>query len=343
MLLEIIITLVLGSALFFWGLRFGRVLVRLGVTADDLFKGKPALSVLFLGLYVGLLLLALNVPQLQVLPISWRVYGMQVTWTVMRVLLMGLCGIACSLSWYTARVQIVAVVLIGLLGVGGFSAVEAYFLTPIHASLQNNLRPNGVFKQTSNSSCAPAALATVLRLWGIEATESSVARFAGTTRMGTSMPQLIVAARQLGMEGVELSPTWEQMQQINRPGVLGVWLFDGYRRLPHAVALLSLNSDIATIGDPARGRIYQLSRSQFDQIWRQQYVPIFRPTATSITRTQAADYLRRLGYLNQRNGDLPSAVRRFQKSVGVRETGSLDPTTVLLLSGSFLENVPTLN
>src|SRR4028118_1443446 len=106
-------------------------------------------------------------------------------------------------------------------------------------------RPRVVLRQTSNGGCARAGLATVLRRWGIDATESSVAREAGTSRLGTSMPQLIVAARALGVNAIELAPTWEQIQQINRPGVLAVWLFDGPRKLPHAVALLGMNDSIA--------------------------------------------------------------------------------------------------
>ncbi|HEY9618389.1 MAG TPA: hypothetical protein V6C64_16210, partial [Microcoleaceae cyanobacterium] len=85
MRLEFLITLLLGGLAFRWGLSIGRMLLRKGATADDLFKGNPFLSVLFLGLYIGLIVLALNVPQLPVLPIEWRVYGMQVTWSILRV------------------------------------------------------------------------------------------------------------------------------------------------------------------------------------------------------------------------------------------------------------------
>lgn len=343
MLLETIATILFGSLLFFLGMRLGQVLVRQGSTANDLFKGRPLLSLAFLGCYFGLLLLALNVPQMQILPLTWRVYGMQVTWTVMRVLLLGACGVAFTVSWYTSRIQVLAVVLIGLLGVGGFSSVEAYFLAPIHATLEDNLLPNGVFKQTSNSSCAPAALATTLRRWGLDATESEVARLAGTSRLGTSMPQLIVAAHAMGMDGMELSPTWAQMQQINRIGVLGVWLFNGARKLPHAVALLSLNDDVATIADPARGRIFHLGHAEFDLVWRHQYVPIFRPADTFLTNAQAADYLYRLGYLTQPSGNLHRAVQQFQRVMGVKADGRLNPQTVLLLSGPFLTEVPTLD
>ena len=332
--------LVLGSVLLVWGMRFGRVLVRSGVTANDLFKGRNAIALLFLGFYFGLLLLALNLPQMPVLPIEWRFYGMRVTWTLLRVMLMGVCGIGLTISWQTARSQVIAVILIGCLGLAGFTGAESYFLAPIYTDLVDNLQPNGVFRQTSNSSCAPAALATVLRRWGMDATESSVAREAGTSRLGTSMPQLIIAARALGMQGIELSPTWEQIQQINRPGVLAVWLFDGPRKLPHAVALLGINNNIAAIGDPARGKIFYLDRPTFAKIWREQYVPIFRAGDILLTDKQAIDYLSKLGY---NSGNLQADIERFQKNKNLKVSGKLDRMTELMLSGNFLDNVPRLD
>ncbi|TAG40300.1 MAG: hypothetical protein EAZ33_17870 [Oscillatoriales cyanobacterium] len=327
--MEIVVTLLLGSALFVWGMRAGKALVRSGVTANDLFKGRNSIALLFLGFYFGLLLLALNLPQMPVLPIEWRFHGMRVTWTLLRVMLMGVCGIGFTVSWLTARSQVIAVILIGLLGLGGFTGAESYFM-----------QPNGVFRQTSSSSCAPAALATVLRRWGIEATESSVARLAGTSLLGTSMPQLIVAARALGVSAVELRPTWEQIQQINRPGVLSVWLFDGPRKLPHAVALLGMNDSVAAIGDPARGRIFYLDRATFAYVWREEYVPIFRATDMLLSDKQAVNYLTKLGY---NSGNLTADVERFQTDKKMKVSGKLDRMTELMLSGPFLEGVPRLD
>ncbi|MCC3492303.1 MAG: hypothetical protein EAZ94_19865 [Oscillatoriales cyanobacterium] len=338
--MEIVVTLLLGSALFVWGMRAGKALVRSGVTANDLFKGRNSIALLFLGFYFGLLLLALNLPQMPVLPIEWRFHGMRVTWTLLRVMLMGVCGIAFTVSWLTARSQVIAVILIGLLGLGGFTGAESYFMAPIYADLIDNLQPNGVFRQTSSSSCAPAALATVLRRWGIEATESSVARLAGTSLLGTSMPQLIVAARALGVSAVELRPTWEQIQQINRPGVLSVWLFDGPRKLPHAVALLGMNDSVAAIGDPARGRIFYLDRATFAYVWREEYVPIFRATDMLLSDKQAVNYLTKLGY---NSGNLTADVERFQTDKKMKVSGKLDRMTELMLSGPFLEGVPRLD
>ncbi|PSB20366.1 hypothetical protein C7B65_07960 [Phormidesmis priestleyi ULC007] len=344
MLVEALVTVGLGILCFRGGNRVGRLLLRRGATANDLFKGQNAIALLFIGIYVTFLILALNIPQMQIFPLTWRVYGMQTTWTIMRVMLIGFCGVALTIVAKTARKQILTVLLLGAIGVGGFTTTEAYFLTPIYRDLFNNLQPNGVFKQTSMSSCAPSALATVLQRWELkEATETSVAKLAGTSRMGTTMPQLIVAARKLGLNGVELSPTWEQMRQINRPGVLGVWLIDGHRKLSHAVALLAMNENKAAIGDPSSGRIYLLDRTEFAQIWREQYVPIFRPNEILLlTNIQALDYLKRLGYLNSNSQDFKSALREFQRSSGVKSTGNLDTQTSLLLMGSFLEGVPTL-
>lgn len=338
--MEIVVTLLLGSVLFVWGMRTGKALVRSGVTANDLFKGRNSIALLFLGLYFGLLLLALNLPQMPVLPIEWRFHGMRVTWTLLRVMLMGVCGIGFTVSWLTARSQVIAVILIGLLGLGGFTGAEAYFMAPIYADLIDNLQPNGIFRQTSDSSCAPAALATVLRKWGIEATESSVARLAGTSRLGTSMPQLIVAARALGVSAIELSPSWEQMQQINRPGVLSISLATGAIKRPHAVALLGINDSVAMIGDPARGKIFSFDRATLARFWLNEYVPIFRSTDILLSDNQAVDYLTKLGY---NSGNLAADIERFQTDKKLKISGQLDRMTELMLSGNFLEGVPRLD
>jgi predicted double-glycine peptidase len=344
MLLEIFFTVVLGALAFLAGRRLGRLLLQKGATANNLFKGKTSVSLLALGLYIGLLLLALYVPQIQALPLEWRVSGMRVTWTLIRVILLGFCGVACVVSWQTARLQVIAVLLLGLIGIGSFTATEVHFLAPIYQSLENNLRPNGVFEQTSDSSCAPAALATVLRLWGIDATESEVARLADTSLLGTSMPQLIVAAQGFGMNGVELSPTWAQMRQINRPGVLATWLYYETSKAPHAIALLGMDKDSVTIADPAFGEIVQVNKREFlDRYWRNQYVPIFRANDDRLTPAQMGDYLHRLGYLPTASvapAVLTSALQRFQRAVGVSETGKIDRETALLLSGSFLGSNP---
>ncbi|MEG4494489.1 hypothetical protein [Microcoleus sp. D3_18_C4] len=45
--MEIVVTLVLGSVLLVWGMRFRRVLIRSSVTEEDLFKGRNFLALAF--------------------------------------------------------------------------------------------------------------------------------------------------------------------------------------------------------------------------------------------------------------------------------------------------------
>jgi predicted double-glycine peptidase len=342
MYIEAIATVIFGGLAFGWGLRLGHLLLNQGATANDMFKGKNSVSLLFLGLYIGLLLVALYVPQWQMFPLEWRIYGMRITWTIIRVILLGFCGVTFAVSWKTARLQVIAIALLGILGIGGFSATEFFFLAPIHADLRNNLRPNGIYEQTSTSSCAPSALATILHRWGLKETESSIARLAGTSILGTSMPQLVAALEAIDMAAIELRPTWKQMQQINRPGVLATWLYSENRRDSHAVALMGLSDTTALIADPAFGKFFEVPKAQFDRIWRNEYLPVFRPQDILLTAAETANYLQRLGYFQPGEPSLEIAIRQFQKAMAIPETGVVNPLTALMLTGPFLTKVPTL-
>jgi predicted double-glycine peptidase len=325
---------------FFFGIKLGRVMLRRGATANDLFKGKEWQALVAIALYIGLLLIAVNLPQLQTFPLEWRFYGMRITWGIIRSLLCVTVGIAIIISWRTARVQMGMIALVGLMGFLGFLAVESHFLSPIYPQLHNNLRPNRVVKQTSASSCAPSALATVLQRWGIsEATESAVAKVAGTSRMGTTMPQVLQAAKDFGLTGMELKPTWEQLEQVNRPGVLAVWqITETGEKLPHAVALMAIDPRKVILADPATGKYHAFTREEFKSIWRQEYVPIYRSSELVFSNMTALHYLQKLGYF----GSLGDAVRSFQEAQGLKVNGQLDSQTALFLSGQFLKDRPTL-
>jgi predicted double-glycine peptidase len=341
MVWEIIITLLVGALCWMLGLRVGRVMLRQGATANDLFVGNKWIVIPVLVLYIGLVVLAVNLPQWQGLPLNWRVYGMQVSWTLIRVFLLGVCGVGYAICWKTARNQIGYLLIVAVLGVSCFAGVEGYFLAPIHGQLANNLKPNGVYRQSGDSSCAPAALATLFQRWQRpDVTESVAAKQAGTSRVGTSMAQVLGAVHQLNMDGVELSPTWEQMRQINRPGILGVWQFSGSRKLAHAVALMAMTDDSAIVADPARGKYIALKRPEFEKMWRNEYLPVYRSTDDELSITKAISYLKQRGY---KTGDTVAAIRAFQTDMGVAATGKLDRQTVLLLTGKFIQDQPTLD
>jgi predicted double-glycine peptidase len=277
MVWEAIATILLGTLAFIWGGRLGLVMVRKGATANDLFKGNQAIVLLVLLLYLGLVVVAVNLPQWSGFPLEWRASGLRVTWTVIRILLLGVCGLGAMVCWRTARVQVWMVAIVGLFGIMLFTGVESYFLSPIYGSLRNDLRPNGIYRQTSNSSCAAAALATLLRDWQVpNVSESTVAKHAQTSRLGTTMPQVIAAAQEFGFDGVELKLTWDQLLRINRPGILAVWGDPEKRRDPHAMVLMAMDKTTAIVADPAAGRFLTYNAAQFNRLWRREFVPIFR-------------------------------------------------------------------
>lgn len=345
MVLSIASTVLLGGLAFWWGVRLGRWLLRQGATARDLFRGRNWISIAFLGLYIAMLFLVLHAPQWHWLPMEWRVQGMHVTWTAMRVMLLGICGVGLVVCWYTLRRQVVLVAIIGLLGMSSFTTAEHYLLAPIHHTLTDQLLPNGVYRQSSNSSCAAAAMATVLRTWDRDVPESRVAELAETSRLGTSMPQLIVAARALGLDGLEVKDaTWEQIQQIDRPGVLASWLIDDLgRRTPHAIALLGIDDNAALIADPALGKLFSLTPTQLQRIWRREYVPFFQPESALLSQVETRNYLEDLGYLPSASANLTNALKHFQADFQVKPTGKITPLTALLLSGQFFDDAPRLS
>jgi predicted double-glycine peptidase len=341
MVLEFVATVLLGILCWQMGRRLGQWMLRRGATANDLFKGNKVLVILVLLFYFGVLVVAVNLPQWQGLPLVWRVYGMQVSWTIVRVLLLGACGLGYAICQKTARHQLGYVAIVGILGLVCLTVAEGFFIAPIHGQLTNHLKPNGIYRQTSGSSCAPAALATLLQRWDLpQATEAEVARLAGTSRMGTTMPQILQAARSLGMDGQELSPTWEQIRQINRPGILSVWQFTGLRRLPHAVALMAMTANKVIVADPAIGKYIVWNRQEFGRVWRREFLPIYRSGDDELSWTGAKGYLQKLGYRDQ---DTSSAVRLFQTESGLKTTGRLDAPTVLMLTGKSLKQLPTLD
>ena len=326
---------------------------------------------LAIGVYVFLLVVIAHVPQLNFLPIEWQSQSIKITWMMMRVMLLCGCVTAIVLRQNSVRTHVILTTLIGIIGFWGIWGLEHYLLAPIHPTLDHQPKPNQIVKQTSSSSCAPAALVTVLNQWNIYTSEADIAKLAHTSRVGTSMPQLILAARHLGLDGVVIQPSWETMTLINRPGILSVWVNDGDRRLPHAVALLGMSHDSAIIADPADGQAFQIKRKALEKIWRHEYLPIFKPEDIVLSEQQVVEYLVQqqaletyrtshhkrqflrtssIGwtfsgwqYRNDTSNAIAHDLHQFQRQLrGIKATGQLDPRTMLALQGPFIQDSPTL-
>lgn len=349
---DVVANLLFSILIFGLGLGAGCWLLEICRGSDD-FRDKMPCSFWILALYGCLAVVLLHVPHLKIWPLVWRIQGLNFIWLIMRSLLLSACGLAIALCWRTSRNQAMAIALIGAIGFGGFWGLERYLMSPIYPSLDRMLTVHSVVQQTSDSSCAPAALATVLRQWNIDISEAEVAKLAQTSRMGTSMPHLIFAAQQLGMDGLDLEPSWQTIQQINRPGVLSVWVEEGDRRLPHALALLKMSHDEAVVADPALGKAFRIKRRDLEAMWRHDYVPIFRQTDVALSERQALEYLTRLSNAKRqadswfiqavsRGNILTRQLSDFQQQNRLKRSGKLDAATMLALQGPFIQDGPVL-
>jgi len=113
----------------------------------------------------------------------------------------------------------------------------------------------GVTVQEALYTCVPSALATVLRRWGYEYTEGELAYALRTSFQGTSparVPPLVSRLPlQPPLEARVIDTTYEELKRHDVPVIL-IGMAGPVR---HAVALIEIDSDRITIGDPLHGPI----------------------------------------------------------------------------------------
>jgi hypothetical protein len=110
----------------------------------------------------------------------------------------------------------------------------------------------GVCLQSSESSCGPAAAATLLKLAGKPASERKIAQESFTSRRGTENWYLI---RTLRRHGLNVHYLIGQPNQTNLPfpSIVGVRL-DGKSGAGHFIAILGKTGNRYLVGDPLNGR-----------------------------------------------------------------------------------------
>jgi hypothetical protein len=110
--------------------------------------------------------------------------------------------------------------------------------------------PGEVCMQSTPSTSGPASAATILRSFGIEASERQLAQESFTYRGGTENWYLARALRRRGLD-VE-AHIQSPIGSPPAPSIAGVLLRGG---AGHFIALMSETSDEITIGDPLKGKL----------------------------------------------------------------------------------------
>lgn len=141
--------------------------------------------------------------------------------------------------------------LLPLLGVAAFSVTP--IIKPIIGPIPNGtLRDRwdeGVCLQSTQSTCGPASVATILSRFGVEVTESQIAAEAHSYSGGTEAWYLARAIRSRGLNvKFEFMPEFQPAEGL--PTIAGVRLGP----TGHFIAILGREGEAFIVGDPLRGR-----------------------------------------------------------------------------------------
>ena len=121
--------------------------------------------------------------------------------------------------------------------------------------------PDDVFAlQQSRQTCGPAALAAVCRYYHIPATETEIARLAGTQANGTTMLGLQQAAQAKGLTAEGQERGVDELASLPHPCIL-------YFHQGHFAVLTGVQDGRFYVADPSLGqRVW--TRSQLAYLWR---------------------------------------------------------------------------
>ncbi|MBM4240290.1 MAG: C39 family peptidase [Euryarchaeota archaeon] len=147
-----------------------------------------------------------------------------------------------------------------------------------------DLNTTGIVMQTTNYTCGPAALATVLNNMGINATEQELANLAGTDENGTTMYGLAEAAKTKGLNAVGMKLSVDDLKPNN---IVFITVDGG----PHYSVVREVTENSVLLADPSLGNI-EISKEKFSEVYSGNALVITDPNAPA----------REVGNLTQVNG-----------------------------------------
>jgi predicted double-glycine peptidase len=130
---------------------------------------------------------------------------------------------------------------------------------------------SGIVMQSTDYSCGPAALATVLQNIGISVTEQELIVLADTDTSGTSMYGLVRAAHAKGLNAVGMKLSVDDL----RPNNIVHIILDGEG---HYSVVREVSENSVKLADPSLGNI-EMTREEFAEVYTGNALVITDPTA----------------------------------------------------------------
>lgn len=269
-----VIVILLGAAL---GLLDARRLARRDPSASPeeilklgyVWKKAPHLLLMVLGLALfGLFFLGVNwkISVRWSLPAWWQLRGQGSLWAAILGVTAMLGSLTVTLAFRGGHPKRRRILVALPLVTGALFFLVWNMNAPIAPRLYEKMGPkNVVILQSSGVSCVAASAANIVRRYGIEMTEREMAHALGTTRMGTTMAQLIYGLEPMGFECTTVERPDGAPMDLQPPAVL---LVDHPRtpREGHAAAYMGTDGDKFEVWDPTLGKVF-LSQDELNDIW----------------------------------------------------------------------------
>lgn len=138
-------------------------------------------------------------------------------------------------------------------------------LGPLPTTSWKARRDQGIVKQGFDYSCGAAALATILHLYGHQATELQLLQAMNVNDGITSFEEMAGVLPSFGFQAQGLAVSFEQLSQLQVPVI-------AYLRLEgktHFTVLLGTSKDFVWLGDPSWGNRL-LTKQRFLTLWQTQ-------------------------------------------------------------------------
>lgn len=157
------------------------------------------------------------------------------------------------------------------------TGVEAYHLWPMALQVNESLiSRHGVVIQTTGYTCAPASLATLMRLYGKPMTEVDASVLVGGGMGGSFDDEITAGAKAAGFpDALPWTGNLDAIASEDLPLIVSIRFHDVWDM--HAVALIGLSSTTVTLADPMGG-LRRIPRDRFHEHWRGRGVRFGRPS-----------------------------------------------------------------
>ncbi|MBI5365394.1 MAG: hypothetical protein HZA54_00030 [Planctomycetes bacterium] len=162
-----------------------------------------------------------------------------------------------------------------------FAATEGSWVFRAPETLPPSRFIRGVWRQSTDYTCGPATLVSLLRAHGLAADESEMAALCGAAAgLGTTPLRMVQALRRklegTGWRAAVLRPDWEELERLRRPSITQVY-WEG--EVLHVVLLLRIETDarglLLWLGDPLMGET-PMRPERFRAEWNRTTIVMYR-------------------------------------------------------------------